>query len=216
MDESGRYFTLTGLAGALAIFFTCLQQRTYGFAQSPSAIRAWLSNGVFYTNAEDRRVMQSSLVSYQLLQAPFELLCISITLFLGAIGVYLGSALNQNIPLSSPRIFEGNRGVLIAFVIGTFFALSLFGQLLGGRDVEQERWMRHMEASPSRTVPTTHRKDEEAGRTPTDEPLSGLICRGGKPSIEELVEALRSAAAAGEKLLERLKSEAPELTSLPH
>jgi hypothetical protein len=123
----------------LATFFTCLQQRTYGFLEEPSAIRAWLTNGVRYTNAEGREVFQSSIISQQLLQAPFELLCISITTFLAGIGVYLGSAMTQHLKLGSEDEIIGNRGVLVAFVVGSAFALSLLGQLLGGRDLENRR-----------------------------------------------------------------------------
>lgn len=122
----------------LATFFTCVQQRTYGFLDDPSAIRAWLTNGVRYTNYNGREVFQSSIVSHQILQAPFELLCISITSFIGGIGVYLGSCVTQEIKLGIEEKI-GNRGVLIVFGISTFFALSLLGQLVGGHDREEKR-----------------------------------------------------------------------------
>ncbi|KAF2101673.1 hypothetical protein NA57DRAFT_18225, partial [Rhizodiscina lignyota] len=128
-------FCVSTIIALLATFFTCLQQRTYGFIEEPGAIRAWLSNGVRYLSADGIETLQSSVVSHNLLQAPFELLCISITTFLLGFGVHLGSAYVENVPLGVEESI-GNRGVLIAFCIGTAFALGLLGQVLGGKDVE--------------------------------------------------------------------------------
>lgn len=136
-------FCITLVIALLATFFTCLQQRTYGFIEDPGAIRAWLANGVRYLNVEGEEAMQSSTVSHQLLQTPFELLCISITTFLFGFAVYLGSAFTQNIKLGLEQSI-GNRGVLIAFCVATAFVLGLLGQVLGGKDVERNRLMRQM------------------------------------------------------------------------
>jgi hypothetical protein len=144
------FFAVSLVMSLLATFFTCLQQRTYGFLEDPAAIRAWLTNGQQYTTADGSEVFQSSTVSHQLLQVPFELLCISITTFLAGLGVYYGSALGNNLKLGSLAAGEdisiGNRGVLIAFVVSTAFALSLLGQLLGGKDIENRRCRKLTEA----------------------------------------------------------------------
>jgi hypothetical protein len=124
----------------LATFFTCIQQRAHGFQEEPSTIRAWLSNGVQYVNHTDSEVLQSSIISQQILQAPFELLSISITTFLVAIGISLGSALTQHISLGCEGTNYGNTGVLIGFIVTTIFSLSLLGQLLGGKDIENRRY----------------------------------------------------------------------------
>ncbi|QDS73268.1 hypothetical protein FKW77_004733 [Venturia effusa] len=93
------FFIIALVMALLAAFFTCIQQRTYGFIEEPAAIRAWLTNGIRYVNCEGREVYQSSTNSHQLLQAPFELLCISFSTFIAGIGVYLGSAMTQHINL---------------------------------------------------------------------------------------------------------------------
>lgn len=130
------FFIVALVMALLAAFFTCIQQRTYGFIEEPAAIRAWLTNGVRYINCEGKEVYQSSTISHQLLQAPFELLCISFSTFIAGIGVYLGSAMTQHINLGIESEKIGNRAVLIAFMITTAFALGMLGQLLGGTDLE--------------------------------------------------------------------------------
>lgn len=134
-------FSIALVISLLATFFTCLQQRTYGFVEEPGAIRAWLSNGVRYTDYDGRDVFQSSAVSHNLLQAPFEFLCISITSFLVGFAVYLGSAWRQNLGLGlASEQAIGPLGVLIAFIVGAGFALALLGQVLGTKDIERNRF----------------------------------------------------------------------------
>lgn len=133
------FFIVALVMALLAAFFTCIQQRTYGFIEEPAAIRAWLTNGARYVNCEGKEVYQSSTISHQLLQAPFELLCISFSTFITGIGIYLGSAMTQHINLGSENEKIGNRAVLIAFMITTAFALGLLGQLLGGTDLENKK-----------------------------------------------------------------------------
>jgi hypothetical protein len=135
-------FSLALIISLLSTFFTCLQQRTYGFVEEPGAIRAWLSNGVQYYNNEGKKVFQSSSVSHNLLQIPFELLCISITCFLIGYTVYLASSWAEDLPqgLAAEQKL-GNPGVMIAFAIGTVFALILLGQILGTKDVERNRFL---------------------------------------------------------------------------
>jgi hypothetical protein len=148
--SSRGFFSVSLVTSLLATFFTCLQQRTYGFLEEPAAIRAWLTNGQQYTGADGSCVFQSTTVSHQLLQVPYELLCISITTFLAALGVYYGSALGNNVKLGTlsggQDVSVGNRGVLIAFVVSTAFTLSLLGQLLGGKDIENRRCRKLTEA----------------------------------------------------------------------
>jgi hypothetical protein len=136
-------FTVSVVLSVLAIFFTCLQQRTIGYIQKPEELKAWLSNGIRYKNSAGEMVFQSSMVTHQLLQAPFELLGISITLFIAGFGVYLGSAVTRDIALNthgSEGAVVANRGVLGAFVAATMFASLTFGQLLGGKDNETARY----------------------------------------------------------------------------
>jgi hypothetical protein len=133
------FFITTLVMALLSAFFTCMQQRTYGFIEEPAAIRAWLTNGVRYINREGKEVYQSSMISHQLLQAPFELLCISFSTFIGGIGIYLGSALTQHLKMGSEDADYGNRAVLIAFILTTVFALGMLGQLLGGMDLENKK-----------------------------------------------------------------------------
>ncbi|KAI9792716.1 MAG: hypothetical protein M1816_001815 [Peltula sp. TS41687] len=179
----------------LATFFTCLQQRTYGFIEEPTAFRAWLSNGVRYVNSQGQTVLQSSTVSQQLLQVPFELLCISITTFLIGIGVYLGSALTQHLDLGSEDEGFGNRAVLITFIVTSIFALSLLGQLLGGKDVENTRLGRLTDAFsvndrdlPSLDIPMLP-------RTHNVSPTTNVRDMGDE-GFASLASALQEAAAA--------------------
>lgn len=77
-----------------------------------------------------------------MLQAPFELLSIALTLFLGGIGIYLGSAWANDVNLgtSGPLTTrQANLGVLVAFIVSTVFALAVIGQILGMKDSEARR-----------------------------------------------------------------------------
>lgn len=187
----------------LAIFFTCLSQRTYSSVQDSSAMRTWLSNGIVYTDAEGHHVMQSSHAVHHLFQAPFEFLCMSIAVFLGAIGIYLGSAFQNAIPLSSSQVRGGNRGLLIAFVILTTLCLSLFGLLLGGKDVEQERCMRHMKVGQNfaveRSIEGVEAQKEPANTIKTTNSLRETPLPSELRSMDILAEALKEAAAAYRK-----------------
>ncbi len=133
----------------IAIFFTCYQQRALIFIRRPVEFRAWMSNGLRYVNAGGTTVFQSSMASHQFLQAPFELLGISITLFLAALGIYLGSAYMNNVALNTGGV--GNLGVLIAYIVAAAFGLALFGHLLGEKDIEFERGLKQLEEFHSRS-----------------------------------------------------------------
>jgi hypothetical protein len=205
-------FVVAFITAFLATFFTALQLRTYGFLLEPTAIRLWLANGVRYTNAERRKVFQSSTVSYQLLQLPFELLCMSITVSIGGVGVYLGSAMTERVKLGSVENDDvGNRGILITFVICTTFALVILGQLLGLRDVEDERCRSlaaafngsgdgqfiDEEARPRNKM--VQKKDSSSAKEPSSVCLTELITvrqEMDQNSFFDLTNALKEAAAA--------------------
>ncbi|KAF9056709.1 hypothetical protein BDP27DRAFT_1242425 [Rhodocollybia butyracea] len=137
---------LSMAVGLLAVFFTCVQQRALGFLQRPVEVRAWLSNGVYYTNQKGDETFQSSYISHLFLQLPYELMGISISLYLGSIGIYLGSAYVQRVPLTLGVDGEsvGNLGVLFAFIVCTTFPLLVFSQLLGGKEMESEKCAEEM------------------------------------------------------------------------
>jgi hypothetical protein len=200
-------FNLSLVTSLLAVFFTCLQQRSYGFLEGSTALRVWLSNGTQYTNAEGSPTFRSSIVSHQLLQAPFELLSISITLFLLGIGFYLVSAMTENLKLSSGSVYIGNRGVLIAFVIGTLFGLGLFGQLLGGKDIESEKCRQNAEMFLKQAgsvdqenhfgwTPNQRREAEKASYSRTREGVRTSPGDFDRSNMGGLSRALQKAAAA--------------------
>jgi len=132
-------FTVTLTMALFATFFTSMLKRVYGFIEEPSAIRTWLSNGTEYQSSDGGRRRRSSTVSHQLMQVPFELLCISMTAFLLGIGVYFGSAMAEHLDLGSGDERIGNRGVLLTYAVTSAFALGLLGQLLGCKDIENRR-----------------------------------------------------------------------------
>ena len=76
-----------------------------------------------------------------ILNAPFEIVSISITLFVVGLGLYLGLGMTVGVNLSTGA--NDNRGVLIAFVVSTFFVLVMFGQLMGTKDLEETRYNPH-------------------------------------------------------------------------
>ncbi|KAF2623768.1 hypothetical protein BU25DRAFT_349395 [Macroventuria anomochaeta] len=126
----------------LATFFTCIQQREFGAARNARALRAWLSNGTKYGNHENSEVYQSSIAALHLLEAPYEILTLSVAIFIGGIASYLGSAWVRNIGLGN----DENNGrkwddvmVIVAFVIPTVFAIVLFNTLLGSKDEESRK-----------------------------------------------------------------------------
>ncbi|KAK6438773.1 hypothetical protein LTR95_005021 [Oleoguttula sp. CCFEE 5521] len=131
-------FILSLMLSLLSVYFTILQQRVLN-NQDAHALRLWLWDGTIYTLPIDpeRVLRRSSLSSNILLQSPFELLSISIALFLGALGFYLGLAYASKVRLSKGS--DSNIAVLIAFVAATFFALAVFGQSLGQKDREMAK-----------------------------------------------------------------------------
>ncbi|KAL6711037.1 hypothetical protein ACN47E_006912 [Coniothyrium glycines] len=129
-------FTLSSMLSVLSTFFTCLQQRELIVVRSAPALRAWLSNGIRYTNANGELVFQSSLASLTLLEAPYEYLSIAIVNFVVGVAAYLGSAFFSGIRLHSEKGLLPELAVLIYFAVGTGFAFSMFPLLLGTKDRE--------------------------------------------------------------------------------
>lgn len=123
----------------LVMFLGCLQQQTYGFLEHPQTIRAWLSNGVLYSNAAGETILQSSGLSNQLLRIPFELLCLCITTYLISIGIFICFALTNHVNQSSDNIFVSNHVALIAFGMLFSLALVILGLLLGGKEIEKQK-----------------------------------------------------------------------------
>lgn len=124
----------------MAVFFAWLQHRVYSFISNPAAMRAWLSNGVEHSaTTQEGRKWQSSSFSHQALQVPFELVSISITLFFTGIGIYLGSAMTKELKLSAKPVQQANQAVFIGFLTTSVFVFSLFGHLIGGKDIEKAR-----------------------------------------------------------------------------
>lgn len=138
-------FTLSLMLSILATFFTCLQQRELIVIRSAPALRAWLSNGIRYTNAEGDLVFQSSLASLTLLESPYEYLSIAIVNFVAGIAAYLGSAFFNGVKLHSEKGLFTEIAVLAYFAAGTGIAFSIFPMLLGTKDKENRVVRRTLE-----------------------------------------------------------------------
>ena len=182
-----------------------------------------MANGVQYVDADGRDAMQSSIVAHQMLQTPFELLCISITTFILGLGVYLGSAWKQNVDLGVEQSI-GNRGVLIAFCVATAFCLGLMGQALGGKDFERHKMMQDIQSGRKGWYTS---QLNTAGFTPNERPNSPesqwqtpksaapqiSSFQPGEPSQEiimaNLAQALRSAATANAEAAKWCEMAAP-------
>lgn len=121
----------------LATFFICLQQRELSAVEDVPALRAWLSNGKLYTNADDAMAYQSSLAALTLLNSPYEYLGIAVTNFLVGVAAYMAGAWLDDRELHTDR--DGmlkEAAVLVYFGVGTLFAMTMFPMLLGMKDRE--------------------------------------------------------------------------------
>jgi hypothetical protein len=101
----------------------------------PAQFRAWLS--CEEDSTEER--LESSIIAHQLLQCPFEMLCVALTMFIAGLGVYEGSAAVRNVGLNitdGTPTFGGNMGVLTLTVAGTISACLMLGFLTGKKDEE--------------------------------------------------------------------------------
>jgi hypothetical protein len=132
--------TTSLLTSLLAVYFTCVQQRALTFVQTPLETRLWLTNGIRDKNTDGQDVFQSSYSAYQLLELPYELIGISITLFLAGFGTYLGSAFASQVALNVAEWKgEGNVGVLGAYMAVLIAVCTIFGAIVGGKNVEKAR-----------------------------------------------------------------------------
>jgi hypothetical protein len=130
--------TISLVISLLAIFFTCIQHRELRFIRRPTEFRVWLSDGVYEKDGQS--ALRSSHVAHQLLNMPYELVGLSITLFILGLGVYIGSAWNRKLGISVVHGESvGNAQVLVPFIVGTAFASSAFGYLMGQKHVENRR-----------------------------------------------------------------------------
>ncbi|KAF2732646.1 hypothetical protein EJ04DRAFT_440636 [Polyplosphaeria fusca] len=127
-------FVMSLLLSLLSVFFSGLQQSSFGRASEPNDIRKWLTSDTQWDPATMRTRRQSSMVAHMILQSPFEVVVMSITLYIVGMGTYLGSSWKHDLQLSTGS--EGNRAVLLAFIIPTVFVLLMYGHMMGLKDRE--------------------------------------------------------------------------------
>ena len=129
---------LSLMLSLLSVYFTLIQQRELNIADAQS-LRLWLWDGI--TRPDHRNegltIRQSSLTSNIVLQAPFELLGISIALFLVGLCLYFGLVFAANVTVATGA--DANKASFIAFIVITLFTLAMFGQALGNKDRELAR-----------------------------------------------------------------------------
>jgi len=185
----------------LAVFFSGLQQSSFGRANNAKDLRRWLTSGVRWNEDNTKTELQSSMVSHMILQAPFEIVTMSITLFVVGLGVYLGSSWKEGLPLNTGS--NGNRAVLIAFVIPTVFVLLMYGHMMGLKDRELERADEFTDIQVTKTVLKIEgdlAEDLEAGNQ-RKENNGGLVNEAGsfRAGLKELTIALKETAEAHRK-----------------
>ncbi|KAF1941228.1 hypothetical protein EJ02DRAFT_207201 [Clathrospora elynae] len=129
-------FTVSFMLSILATFFTCIQQRELDLVRSVPALRAWLSNGVRYTNNNDELVFQSSLASLTLLESPYEFISLAVANFVAGVSAYMWSAWANGLKLHQEEGALTGVAVLVYFAVGTGFAFTMFPLLLGSKDRE--------------------------------------------------------------------------------
>jgi hypothetical protein len=155
-------FILSLLLSLLSVYFTLLQQREL-VCMDTKTLRVWLWDGTLATGSNGQPVWRSSLSSSIMLQSSFELLAISIALFLGALGFYLGLAYASRVDLS--KGWDSNLACLIAFVTTAVFSLAFFGQSLGQKDRELMR-CKALIRGDNDEAPRVHEFVEEALKGP--------------------------------------------------
>lgn len=144
-------FIISLTVSLLSVYFTLVQQRELSIPTSANTLRIWLWNGQIreirplvveseseIVNKAVTEVRESSLAANILLQLPFELLSISISLFLGSLTVYLALAWKEHVILGTGKL-PGNKAELIAYALCTVFTIGVFGQALGQKDREIAR-----------------------------------------------------------------------------
>jgi len=180
----------------ISVFFSGLQQSSFGRAAEPRDLRVWLSSGARWNEEKKRSELQSSMVAHMILQAPFEIVVMSITLFIVGFGVYLGSSWADDVKLNIG--YEGNRAVLIAFIIPTVFALVMYGHMMGLKDRELVKG--------NKRISTDLKFDEESRNDVEVAFEAGFADLGSmrkttvvKESMQGLTFALKEAAEAHRK-----------------
>lgn len=118
----------------LSVFFSGLQQSSFGRALETKDIRKWLTSGARWDPVKLRTHFESSAVAHMILQAPFEIVVMSIMLFIIGMGTCLGSSWHKDLPLATGSY--SNRAILIAFIIPTIFVLLMYGHMMGLKDRE--------------------------------------------------------------------------------
>jgi hypothetical protein len=188
----------------LAVFFSGLQQSSFGRANDAKDLRRWLTGGVRWNEDNTKTELQSSMVAHMILQAPFEIVTMSITLFVVGLGVYLGSSWKEGLPLNTGS--NGNRAVLIAFVIPTVFVLLMYGHMMGLKDRELERADELSDIQVTKRVPKIEgdlAEDLEAGDQQKENGVSLVDGAGLKElafALKETAEAHRKCARADEEI----------------
>jgi hypothetical protein len=105
-------------------------------------IRTWLAHTDTDTEHAARapsiqKRRPSSIIAHQLLQAPFEMLGVSVTMFVAGLGVYEGSTHTRRVGLNTVGGEPvGSTGVLVLFVVGTVFGCVVLGFLTGYKEWE--------------------------------------------------------------------------------
>ncbi|KAF2108806.1 hypothetical protein BDV96DRAFT_503734 [Lophiotrema nucula] len=127
-------FVMSLILSLMSVFFSGLQQSSFGRASEARDLRLWLASGGFWNDKTLKTELRSSMVAHMILQAPFEIVVMSITLFVVGLGTYLGSSWKLDLPLTTGK--DGNRAVLIAFIIPTVFVLLMYGHMMGLKDRE--------------------------------------------------------------------------------
>jgi hypothetical protein len=130
-------FTVSLMLSLMAVYFALIQQRQLALPTDAETLRIWLWNGRTREKAmgEGGVIRESSLAANMVIQAPFELLSIAISLFLATLAAYLGLAMSQQVQYGSGP-WPTNRVVLIFFVVCTVFTLAMFGSVLSEKDRE--------------------------------------------------------------------------------
>lgn len=123
------------IMSVLSIFYACMQQRTFGLAGEPDAVRAWISTGRRYEDDKGNTHLRSSFGSHLILSAPFEFVSIAVTFFLVGLGLYLGFGMMENLALSPGP--GADRAVFTVFLVVACFPCQVFGHGLGLKDREE-------------------------------------------------------------------------------
>ncbi|EDU44299.1 hypothetical protein PtrSN002B_007055 [Pyrenophora tritici-repentis] len=129
-------FTVSTTLSLLATFFTCIQQRELGVVYKASSFRMWLSNGIRYTNSSNQVVLQSSLASLTLMEAPYELISLAVANFVAGMAAYMWDIYKQRLELQKESGWAQSVAIVVYFAFGTGFAFAMFPVLLGSKDRE--------------------------------------------------------------------------------